>query len=427
MLFSDSYYDSILLPHRENILSEKIGKEPKAKVKRNYIGLYLTSFLSHIAMGSIIIAVPLRAILLDASSLTLGTLGSTPGLTYISLCFLFGKLSERWPRKRMVALGFFVYILASLFLSLSSRIYQIYLSMLLLGIAGAMVWPALEAWIAEKPSKRPLAKKMALFSISWSAGIAVGPLLGGFLFSVSFKLPFYLALFTNIFILFILLWKTPEVTFFAANKAAAGNASLTQDPPLDSPLYVRASRIASFTLSFSLGIIRYIFPKLAIELDISPSSLGFLMFILSLSQMLTFYALGITHRWHYRIFPLISFQFIAIVGFLTVFATGFLPLFFLGFLFIGVGTGMSYSSTLFYSVNVTSQRGPSVAIHETVLASGFFLGPLIGGAVAQRFSLRTPYPLLAALILVGILIQVLIKRHYSLSNKATAQCRSQSN
>ncbi|GAG02655.1 unnamed protein product [marine sediment metagenome] len=60
--------------------------------------------------------------------------------------------------------------------------------MLLLGIAGAMFWPILEAWIAEKESKRTLIQKMALFNISWSTGLAIGPLIGGILFGMNLDL-----------------------------------------------------------------------------------------------------------------------------------------------------------------------------------------------------------------------------------------------
>ena len=79
---------------------------------------------------------------------------------------------------------------------------------------------------------------------------------------------------------------------------------------------------------------------------------------------------------------------------------------------------MTFSSSLFYSVNVTSHKGPSAAMHETVLMSGFLLGPLIGGAVAQEFSLRAPYLVVAAIVVVGIFAQLLIKRRYGLLDRA---------
>ncbi len=391
------------------------------KIKSDHIGLYFTPFLADIRMGSIMIAIPLLAISLGASSLTLGTLGFASGLAYVSLCFLFGKLSERWHRKNLMMLGISVWIAASLLLCFSSRIYQLYLSMLLLGTGGAMFWPALEVWIAERESKRSLVKRMASFNISWSAGLTVGPLAGGILFGINSKLPFYVALLISTF-MFFLLWKTVRVDSSPRSEAPTHKTLPSKGARDDSSLYIKISRVANFTASLSVGVIRYIFPKLGTQLEISPSVLGLLMFTLALSQTLTFYGLGKVHLWRYRALPLIIFQLVTLVGLVTIFATGSLPLLFLAFVFIGVGRGMTNFSSLFYSVNITSQRGPSAAIHETVLGSGFLLGPLIGGVVAQKFSLEAPYLVAAAIVLVGILIQTLMKRYYlSLTEVATRQ------
>ncbi len=365
-----------------------------------------------ILLGSIAIAVPLTAISLGASSLSLGILGSSTGLTFISLSFFFGKLSERWHRKSLLVLGSFVYIAASLLFSFSSQIYQLYLSMMLMGIAGAMFWPTLEAWIAEKESKRTLVQKMALFNISWGTGVTVGPLIAGILFGVNFKLPFYFAFCVGVFVLLTLFYKIPKASFATKSKSFTDKTFLSEDPVHNSPLYIRISRIANFILFFCTGMLWYIFPKLGIQLHLSALFLGLLMFVFSLSRVLTFYGLGRVRQWHYRIFPLAIFQLIAAVGLIIIFIASSLPLLFLAFVFMGTGMGMTYSSSLFYSINVTSQRGPSAAIHEMVLMSGYLLGPLIGGAVAQEFSLRTPYLVAVVIVVVGILIQLLLKRRY---------------
>lgn len=409
-----------ICPSRGDVNSDKTRKELKIKVKSDYVALYFAPFLADLRTGSIMIAVPLLAISLGVSSLTLGALGFTSGLAYVSLCFLFGKLSEKWYRKNLMMLGSSLWIAASLLLCFSSRIYQLYLPMLLLGAGGAMFWPALDAWVAEKQSERSLVKRMALFSISWSAGLTIGPLAGGILFGIDFKLPFYLALIISTFI-FFLLWKTPRVDSSTKSETPTHKTLFSKGALDNSSLYIKISRIANFTLSLSVGVIRYIFPKLATQLEISPPVLGLLMFTLSLSQTLTFYGLGVIHQWHYRTFPLVFFQLITIVGFVLVFMTGSLPLYFLAFVFIGVCRGMTNFSSLFYSVNITSQRGPSAAIHETALGSGFLLGPLIGGAVAQEFSLKAPYLVAGAVVLVGILIQILIKRYYLSLNKVTTR------
>lgn len=284
-----------------------------------------------------------------------------------------------------------------------------------MGIAGAMFWPTLQAWIAEKESKRTLVQRMALFNVSWGIGATVGPLIGGILFGISLKLPFYFAFFVSVLVLFVVFYKTPKASLSSKSKTF-----VSEDPPDNFSLYVKISRIANFVVCFCTGMVFYVFPKLGTQLQMSPLFLGFLIFSLSLSRLLTFYGLGRVHQWHYRIFPLALFQLIAAVGLIIISTASSFPLFILAFVFMGMGMGMTFSSSLFYSVNVTSQKGPSIGMHETILMSGFLLGPLIGGAVAQEFSLRAPYLAFAAIVVVGISIQLLIKRRYGLLQRVTA-------
>ncbi|MBE0477836.1 MFS transporter [Candidatus Aerophobetes bacterium] len=379
--------------------------------KRGSIILYFIPFLADMVMGTVMISVPLLAIFLGASSVTLGFLGFVPGAVFVSLCFIFGKLSERYQRKNLLIFGLFFYILSSLVLCLTFRIYQLYISMAITGVAAAMFWPTLEAWIAEIKSKRPLARRMGAFNVSWSTGQTLGPLVGGVLFGVAMKLPFYFTLFVSLCGFFIFLWRGPKVTL-----------STTVEPLLKDfsphlPLYTNLSRLANFTLWFSLGIIRYIFPKLGTSLGISPSFLGFLMFSLFLSQTLTFYGLGKVHSWHYTIFPLILFQALALTGLVIILMSSSLALFFPAFVCMGLGTGMTHTSSLFYSVNSPLQKGPRAAIHETILGVGALLGPLVGGIVAQNFSLRAPYLMAALVVGTGMIAQILVSVRYGHSTR----------
>ena len=369
--------------------------------------LYFLPFLVDFMMGGAAIAVSLFAIFLGASPLMLGVLGFFPGIVYISLCFLFGKLSETWPRKNLVGLGLFFYILSSLILCLSSRIYQLCLSTLLIGVGAAMFWPTMEAWVAEREEKRHLAHKMGLFNASWSIGMVLGPLAGGVLFGISRKLPFYFAFFAG-WVGFFILLKAASENFPAKNTTPSSKPFYPEDSVPS--FYLNISRVANFTLWFSLGIVRYIFPKLATNLGMPSYLLGLLMSTLFISQTLTFYGLGLASRWQYSIYALVLFQLFALFGIGIIFGSGSFFLFFLAFVLIGAGIGMTHSSSLFHSVNTIFQRGPRVAIHETVLGTGALLGPLMGGIVAQHLGLRAPYLMACAVIGAGIIIEIFIKK-----------------
>lgn len=383
------------------------------KIKKAHIPLYLAPFLGDTIAGCITIAVPLLAIRLEASSFTLGMLGFTPGIAYVSLCFLFGKLSEDYHKRHFILLGSSLFIAVCIILCFSSQISQLYVSMLLRGIGAAMIWPALESLIAEKESGQSLARRMGLFNISWSTGITAGPLIGGVLFGIGAKLPFCFALILGLLLFFTLIWHSRMTN---SSPPRQSRKDFVNDPLFSEtlsqglPFFIRTSRVANFALYFSMGTVRYMFPELGTELGVSAPLLGVLMFVLSFSRILTFFSLGKTHLWHYRLFPLVLFQIVALCGFLIIFASSS-SLFFLGaFICIGLGAGMSYSASIFYSMSTSSQRGRSAAIHETVLGTGFILGCLTGGAVAEGISLRAPYLLSSVVIGGAVLIQVLSRR-----------------
>jgi len=385
------------------------------RAEKKYLIFYFTPFVLEMGMGSLIMAVPLLAISMGLSSIILGTIGFVPGITYILLCFPFGKLSEKWHRKNLVLAGSFIYLLPSLILCFSSRLYQFYLAMFLLAVASAMFWPPLEAWIAEEESRQSLTRRMGWFNTSWSIGMAVGPLIGGILFGINLKLPFYFSLLMSAAIFFILLREIRKSPPLPRGKRVSQTISSSSDPPAAASFYLYISRVANFTLWFSLGVIRYIFPKLSTSLGISSSFLGFLMFILSFSQTLTLYWFGKLHGWQYQLYPILLFQLLAVTGLILIFIGNSIFLFLLAFVLLGTAAGTTYSYSLFHSINVPLQKGPSAAVHEIVLGTGGLIGPLVGGAVAQQYSLHTPYILAALIIAAGIFLQLLARKKYRLT------------
>jgi MFS family permease len=368
----------------------------------------------------IFIAVPLLAIRLEANSLKLGELGFIAALFYTFLSLPFGKLSDRLGHKQILLIGCLTYFLSAFFLSLSTNLYQLFLLMSLIGISGAMFWPSLEAWLAERGEKHSLLRRTTHFNLSWCIGAAVGPLIGGALFQMNILFPLYFAALVCLIVIFTLVIKIKEPYFSVRKKTCFSRMVISPEQNCDfekrypgSPInpslaYLYAAWIANFTGYFTLGMIRYLFPKLSTEIGIQPPILGILMFLIAASQNLTFYILGKTSRWHYRLLPLISLQLVGMVGLMFILVSNSLFFFICAFLLIGVGVGMTYFSSIFYGLNTFRDRGTKSGIHEAVLGSGFLAGPLAGGILAQTYNLKTPYFVTIFIIFAGILVEILL-------------------
>ena len=125
--------------------------------------------------------------------------------------------------------------------------------------------------------------------------------------------------------------------------------------------------------------------------------------MLGTTQLIGFLWLGTNHaaRWHYRLFPLIGVQLLAIIAFL---ALGLMPYGFYwmcAFAVIGLSGAATYFSSMYYSLHAQQDKGNKSGGHEAVLGSGLLLGPLFGGVLADSdLGVNSPYILCA--IVIGI-------------------------
>lgn len=366
-------------------------------------------------IGVVVLAAPLLAIKLKVGSLGLGGLGFIISIFYVLFCLPFGKLSDRWKRKHLILFGCFLYFFSSLGISFVTNFFHLLVFMALTGVAGAMFWPSLEAWIAER-GKGKLIKRISFFNISWSLGMSVGPLISGVLFELNYHFPFYFAAFVSLGIIYLILKKLPASCEKKEEVGVMDNVLTVKDclPQKDfsyNSSYLHAAWVANFAGWFVVGTIRYLFPKLSIEMGIKPSVLGILIFLLSVSQAFFFYVLSRSSRWHYQLFPLIFFQALGVIGLLFIFFIPSLFTFVLSFIFIGMAGGITYSSSIFYSLNGTQDKGTKAGIHEFFLGIGGLVGPLTGGIFAQIYNLRIPYLVASLVVLIGIIIEVYLVRN----------------
>lgn len=362
--------------------------------------------LMDMSFGVILIAIPLLAIKLGAPVLILGLLGASRRLTYVVSCPGFGKLSDQHGQKRFllsscVLLSFF-YLTISVF----PQLYYLFIVCLLRGIVIAMFWPPLLSSVGRTAGRDTLMRNLTTFNISWSAGAMLGAVLGGFLFEIHFRLPFYFASLIGITIA-LLLYKHPVVEFKSSQQA-----DMTTDVHRDvrrQQGFLCAAWMANF-ISFIIGILYNIFPKLAVELQIPPRLIGSLLFLVGLSQATMFLLIGRTDKWHYRLGPLVLSQLAASIGLLLILRSNSPLIFALAFIFIGITVGMTYYSSVFYGLHGYRDKGRKSGFHESVLVGGALFGSLIGGIVAHYHDLKSPYLLCLALMAIGLLIELFLTK-----------------
>ena len=137
-----------------------------------------------------------------------------------------------------------------------------------------------------------------------------------------------------------------------------------------------------------------------------PSVFGLLMLIWAGTQVVMFFFLGATKRWHYKFSILFIVQMLGCLGYVIIYLSNS-PIFWaLALMLFGLQTGMIYFSSIYYSLHGHADKGNKSGWHECILSSGGFIGPFIGGALANYINLKVPYVFCSATVIFGLLVQV---------------------
>ncbi len=96
---------------------------------------------------------------------------------------IFGRLSDKLGRKRLIVIGLFLYIVIGILLAIARTALDVVIVRALQGITSAMVWPVAEAMMMDKVDPSVRTRAMTLYVMSLNIGNLVGPGLGGLIYN----------------------------------------------------------------------------------------------------------------------------------------------------------------------------------------------------------------------------------------------------
>ncbi|MGE5530425.1 MAG: MFS transporter [Patescibacteria group bacterium] len=370
--------------------------------------LFAAALIMEICYGLFMIVATLAAARVIDSPLVLGLTGTAHLLARVIGNPLFGRLSDRVGRRRPILAA--CCLKAAAFITLGhSGIIPIFLAFFLSGTANAVFWPLIEAWTGLDSENEDLLRHLGRFGMAITAGLAAGCLLGG-LFARLDVAPAVILGCVCAAVVGALIAATPDKSGAATapHHAARDGRSLGPDGR-DRLLFVALSRIANFATWVTIGILRFIFPKLSLAAGLPGQAVGAVNATLYVCWFMTVAAMNRKRGWAYRADPLLACQGLAAGAALLLWLSPGRTVFFVAFGLFGLGAGMTYFSSMFYGQNGASDRGGQSGYHEMVLSLGTLIGPLIGGMAAQAGTLASAFAvaavfILAAMALEGILL-----------------------
>jgi DHA1 family multidrug resistance protein-like MFS transporter len=160
--------------------------------KRVLVTLLLALFIALLGVGIIAPIIPIYAMDLGATGITLGLMIAAFSISRGVLQPVVGSLSDRHGRKRFLVVGLLIYAAAGLAYLLATSVEHLIVIRLFHGVGSAMIVPIAMAYIGDLTPQGQEGKYMGILNIALFAGISGGPILGGvFLDTVGINSAFY--------------------------------------------------------------------------------------------------------------------------------------------------------------------------------------------------------------------------------------------
>ena len=349
-------------------------------------------------------AMPFKVLDLGGGALELGLVPAIGALTYIVSAPLSGRWSDRVSRTLLCLAGGLVLITAALLAWLAQRLDVLLGLQVLMGLGKALYWPAVEATVGDLCPRDRQTAVLGRFNVAWSGGKTLGFLAGGLLLGCCGFEAVYLAGAASVVAAFLLLPKGD-----VAADVGASDCDPAETPCDSSRLRLLRNMgwIANTAAYGALGILTHHLPQWFAVHGWSPERYGWYLGLILASQTTVFIMLAgpmgttgsLRRLWIPQLLSAVAVAAIPVLsGFGGLLATA--PI-------IGLGCGVCYTASIFYSLTSDVARGRNAGIHEGLVGAGGFLPPLVAGVLVRAgLGLSAPYLLAGGLLLAALLLQV---------------------
>jgi DHA1 family tetracycline resistance protein-like MFS transporter len=156
------------------------------------IPIYGITFIDVLGYTIMIPVLPYLAQRYSAPDIVVGVLMTTMALCSTASAPVWGAMSDRFGRKRIVMISQLFSLTGYLMLALANSLGMIFLSRAISGMGGGNLGVA-QSYIADVTTEQRRDEAYAYFGVAFGVGFIIGPVLGGVLVRLGFDAPFYAA------------------------------------------------------------------------------------------------------------------------------------------------------------------------------------------------------------------------------------------
>jgi MFS family permease len=320
------------------------------------------------------------AYVLRASEFEMGLLGASSAIGYALPCIATGLLSEKIGRRRTLLMATAGQAVVYLLTPRVSTIGLLCLMSFLRSVATSFYWPPLMAWMSETSDTTSLSGIIGGFNVSWALGCVAGLAVSGVMFEYLSPAAPFLAASALAGAMFLFFLSTAPARLAIENHDHGV-------PPHRVQSFVREGLILNCLGFFVVALVLYMFPKIA-GLGMGEAEQSTLHVGRMLAQAVTFLIFAHTRAWHYRRWPVTVSLVAFVFGLILCGLTRSYWIYLIGFVLLGIGTGIGYTLSIYYTLALLRRKGLGSGMQESLIGLGILFGPLYGGTVATLTSPR---------------------------------------
>jgi len=367
--------------------------------------IYLFPILINYVLGGVFFITAFRFSAAGSPEILITGTMAMWAIIYSLSSLLVGRIVHEKNAGRIITRAGFFLALVSLGFVIFPNLHLQYLWIALTGIGTAFYCTPFQVFMKSfegKDSASGIVFSTAMYTASWSAGLASGPFIFGIL---DWKTGFYINVaFSLCLALGILLVEKLRVGM----PVAEHNPHKSEIDYGKYRDYAWLGWLGAGIGTATISIVRTLEPKLAVDLGLAKVHAGSILALVSVMQVIWGLCWMNSKHWMYKS----SAAFLGGLGGLAgllLFAFGkTLPLLYLAAILYGSYSGYFYFTLVFFSLVHPVKSSRYLAINEAVVGLSGIAGAIGGGILAQFTNLQTTFTVAAILVAISSLYRIYI-------------------
>jgi len=381
-------------------------------IEKKHIFLALTlSFMVNFDSNAAIPIIATYALDLGASLLFMGFIVGIYSMVHIPSNLLFGRLVDKFGRKRLIAFGVFLDGVSLLLYALAQDPYFLLFARIIHGIGGGFGGPATMAYISDATTQRRSGRGMALYGISIGFSNLIGFMLGGL---VAERIGASNLFFIIAIILFVMSFTS--LLLPSIYQPSKEKLNLRKEIKQFRKVVFRKSMISPYlsmlAMMFNMGIVTATYTVMLKSAAFTPGQSGMILAVMVIFSILIHYPAGVmSDKIGYIKVMLIGLLLIASAfGVFIISPEDPIPMYIpiIGMVFLGLGHGLIFPSSAGAVKEKTkgSESGLATGTFYALIVAGVAIGAPISTHVYDFYNaqftlaLGIIIPLIMAIIIV---------------------------